>query len=215
MLQGLARAYSTVFDPALFVLLCGLLLFGHEWRHGRGRSTRDLGVRLAVLSAGWLLGVAVYKGVPLLVGPVPKWIADTLGTMGLVVGFGLIGAVWHLRDWGGPMPAFVALLLAISVPHVLITPFWDISSHVLYTVVPAGALVGLDRRYLLLAIVPVGMVFARPLAGVHTWPQVVAGFALGVAALLVAARTGAVPTLERSAPRSGGAPERRATVETE
>lgn len=36
------------------------------------------------------------------------------------------------------MAGYALLLVAVTVPHLLVTPFWDISSHVLYTAVPAG-----------------------------------------------------------------------------
>lgn len=198
MLEGVARTYSTVFAPEFFVLSCGLLVLATEWSRKPDRSNRGLGARLGVVALGWIVGLAVYRGVPLLVGPVPKWIDDSLGTVGLVVGFAAIWAVWRLRAWGRLVPAFAGLLLAVSVPHLLITPFWDVSSHVLYTAVPAGALAWLDSRFAVLAAVPTGMVVARPLAGVHTWPQSLAGLALGAVAVFAFARVATVRPSRKS-----------------
>jgi len=76
------------------------------------------------------------------------------------------------------MPELSLLLIAATVPHLLITPFWDVSSHVLYAAVPAGYLAVVDRRFVPVLVVPVGMVFARPLAGAHTWPESIGGFVL-------------------------------------
>lgn len=185
-----ARTYSTVFAPELFILVCALLLVGTEYRRGRPSSVRELGPRLGVLGAGWLVGLAIYRGVPLVVGPVPKWVSDSLATVGLVIALGAILVAWRSGAWGGLVPGFAGILVAVSVPHLLITPVWDISSHVLYTVVPAGALAWVDRRFVAIVAVPAGMVFARPLAGAHTWPQSIAGLALGVLALVVYDRVG-------------------------
>lgn len=188
VLTEAGQAYSTVFAPEAFILVCALCLLGYE-RLAPGHGTGDLGAKLGALAFGWAVGLAVYKGVPLAVGPVPKWINDALGSVGLVIGLAVIGVVWRRQDWGGFVPPFAGLLVAVSVPHLLITPVWDISSHVLYTVVPAGALVVLDRRFAVLAVVPLGMVLARPLAGVHTWPQSIAGLGLGVVAVVAFARS--------------------------
>jgi len=40
-------------------------------------------------------------------------------------------------------------------------------------VVPAGYLLVVDRRFAPLALVAIGMMFARPFAGAHTWPHTV------------------------------------------
>lgn len=188
MLSGLAQDYSTVFTPEVFVLLCGLVLVGYEWGHRRSRTRRGLLARLGVLGSGWLVGLAIYLGVEVLAGPVPKWVGDATGSIGLVVGLVVIWAGWRRWEPSPFVPPFVGLLVAVSVPHLLITPFWDVSTHVLYAVVPAGALVLFDRRFAPLALVPLGMVFARPLAGAHTWPQSIGGLLLGLIAVLAFAR---------------------------
>jgi len=95
----------------------------------------------------------------------------------------LIAFAWHLWDWGDLVPGFSTPLVIVTVPHLVITPFWDISTHVLYVVVPAGYLQAVNARFAPLSVVAVGMVAAWPLAGVHTWLQSVAGLALGVASV--------------------------------
>ena len=180
MRTEVARLYSDVFTPELFVLYCGLLLIGYEW-HGRAdRSLPGLGVRLGVLALGWAIGLVIYEGVPLLLATVPEWGPDATGSVGLAVGVGVIWLGWRVWAWGEYVPVFSALLVGVTVPHLLITPLWDISTHVLYAVVPAGYLLSVDRRFAPLAIVALGMVVARPWAGAHTWLQSVAGLLLGV-----------------------------------
>jgi len=162
MLADAAQFYSDVFTPELFVLLCGLCLIGYEWSGLADRSWTGLGARLGVLALGWTIGLAIYEGVPLLFETVPTWGPDATGSAGLGVGVLVIWLGWRVRAWGEYVPVFSGLLVAVTIPHLLVTPFWDISTHVLYAVVPAGYLLTVDRRFAPLAVIAVGMVFARP-----------------------------------------------------
>jgi hypothetical protein len=125
--------------------------------------------------------------VPLLAGPLPTWGPDAVGSAGLAVGVLVIWLGWRLGDWGPLVPEFCLLLVAVTVPHLVVTPLWDVSTHVLYAAVPAGYATLVDRRFAPLAVVALGMVFARPLAGAHTWPQAVGGLVLAAAFLAAAA----------------------------
>lgn len=180
MLSSVAETYSAVFSPELFVLVCGLLIVVYEWRLSTRRMLVGLGKRIGILGIGWALAFAVYQGLPQVFETTPSWMMDATGSIGLGIGLLVIWGVWRLAPWGDLVPGFASLLVAVTVPHLLITPFWDISSHVLYAVVPAGYLVLVDQRFAPLVIVAVGMVAARPLAGAHTWLQSVGGLALGI-----------------------------------
>jgi len=184
MLGDAARTYSAVFAPELFVLLCALLLVGYEWRSDPDRSPSALAPRIGVLGVGWALAFAAYEGVPALVA-LPAWGSDLTGSVGLGVGVAVIWLGWRLGGWGALVEGFAALLLAVTVPHLLITPFWDVSSHVLYALAPAGYLLAVDRRFAPFLVAALGMIPARPLAGAHTWGESV-GAALLAGAFLVA-----------------------------
>ncbi|PAU85173.1 hypothetical protein CK500_00440 [Halorubrum salipaludis] len=184
MLAAAARTYSAVFAPELFVLLCALLLVGYEWRGDPDRSPSDLAPRVGVVGIGWALAFAVYEGVPLLVD-LPAWGSDLTGSVGLGVGLGIIWLGWRLGGWGALVEGFAALLVAVTVPHLLITPFWAVSSHVLYALAPAGYLFAVDRRFAPLFAAGLGMIAVRPLAGAHTWGESV-GAAFLAGAFLVA-----------------------------
>ncbi|WP_336134718.1 hypothetical protein [Natronomonas amylolytica] len=190
MLTDVARTYSEVFAPEFFVLLCSLLVISYEWRAESGRSLAGLGGRVGVLGFGWVVAFAIYQGVPRMVGELPEWGPDFTGSAGLGVGILLIWFVWRRREWGDHVPAFSLLLVAVTVPHLLITPVWDVSSHVIYAVVPAGYLLVVNARFAPVAVVAVGMVVARPLAGAHTWLQSIAGLLLSVVVLVGLVRFG-------------------------
>jgi membrane-associated phospholipid phosphatase len=99
-----------------------------------------------------------------------------------------------LREWGTVVPGFAALLVGVTVPHLLITPFWDVSSHVLYAVAPAGYLFLVDRRFVPLVVVGLGMVVARPLARAHTWTESIGGLVLASVFLIALFWTGWIST---------------------
>lgn len=183
MVSEAAVTYSAVFAPELFVFLCGLCVIGYEWWRAAYSSLAGLVMRLGVLLAGWAVGFAVYKGVPALLSSVPTWGPDFTGSAGLGLGVLCIWWAWRRLDWGEEVPGFSLALVVATVPHLAVTPVWDVSSHVLYAVVPAGYLVLVDRRFVPLGLVALGMVLARPLAGAHTWAQSVGGLLLGVAVL--------------------------------
>lgn len=182
----LARLYSVVFSPEYVLLVCTLALVAVERR--RGHRDGRLVARLGVVAVAWLLAFAVYRSGPLVFDPVPVWAGDLLGGVGLAAAFVLVGVAWRRFAWGPIVPEFAAVLVVVSVGHSLVTPFWDVSSHVLYTAVPAGYLPLVDRRTLPVLVVPLGMTVSRPLAGAHTWAQSVAGLvAAGLFVGLVAA----------------------------
>lgn len=184
MVENVARAYSELFTPEYFVLLCILAVLAHEFRGGHERELRNLAPHVGVVALGWIVAFAVYQGLPMLFRTVPSWGPDFTGSLGLSAGLLVIWSVWRAQDWGALVPEFSLLLVAVTVPHLLVTPFWDVSSHVLYAAVPAGYLALMDRRFGPFLVVPAGMVFSRPLAGAHTWPESVGGLVL--AALFLA-----------------------------
>lgn len=188
MVAGAARWYAAVFAPEFFVLVCCLCLVGYERRERSDGSIAGLAARIGVLGLAWTIAFVVYRGLPRLVEAVPAWGPDATGSAGLGLGMLVIWGCWRVRDWGHVIPEFSLLLLGVTVPHLLITPFWDVSSHVLYAAVPAGYLFLVTVRFAPFLLVGLGMVVARPLAGAHTWPESIGGLVLSVVALLVLVR---------------------------
>lgn len=186
-----AELLSTVFTPELVVLAVTLLVVGWELRGVDWRLPELVG-RVAVVGVAWALAFAVYQGGPALLSVSAPGGEDFFAGLGLLVGFALIGAVWRRRVWGSLVPAYCLLLVATSAVHVLVVPVWDVSSHVVYAAVPAGFLATVDRRFVALLVVPLGLAWSRVALGAHTLDQSIG--ALAVAAVLV----GAVVSRRRS-----------------
>jgi len=189
MAVDLAQAYSDAFAPEIFVLFCTLLVLGYERRvnqpSSRGSasprppsSRRGTLARLGVVAGAWVLAFAIYQSAPLVFARTPAWGDDLFGGLGLAAGFAFVALVWTRRRWGRLVPEFAALLIAVTVVHSIVTPLWNVSSHVLYAATPSGYLGVVDRRFAPLIVVPLGMVVSRPLVGAHTWLQSVAGLLL-------------------------------------
>lgn len=178
-----AQLYSDVFAPEYFLLLATLLVLGYERRDGSRSRPKRLAAQLGVLALAWGLAYAVYDSATLVFETVPAWGDDIMGSLGLAVGFLVLAGAWTVRDWGRRIPAFALFLIAVTIAHAAIVPFWNVSSHVTYTAAPAGYLGTLHRRLLPLLIVPLGMVFSRVFVDAHTWAQSIGGLVLAGAFL--------------------------------
>lgn len=196
---------STVFAPELFLLAVTVLLVGWEFRSGRwggrgdGFPSEDSGSgtghgirkwgrvapRVAVVGVAWGLAFAVYQGGPALLSTPAPGGEDFFASLGLIVGFALIGAVWRRRAWGSLLPAYCLLLVVTSAVHILVVPVWDVSSHVVYAAVPTGFLATVHRRFAALFVVPLALAWSRVALDAHTLDQSLG--ALALAAVIVGA----------------------------
>lgn len=179
-----AGLLSMVFAPELFVLVATLLLVGWE-RRGAGWRWRGLLGRVAVVGVAWAVAFVVYQGGPALLSRSAPGGENFFASLGLIVGFALIGVAWRRRAWGPLLPAYCLLLVATSVVHLLVVPVWNVSSHVVYAAVPTGFLAVVNRRFLALLVVPLGLAWSRVALGAHTLDQSLG--ALVVAAVLIVA----------------------------
>lgn len=177
--MALAELYSTVFAPELFVLVATLLLVGYEWRTA-GWTGRTLAARLGAVGGAWALAFAVYRGGPRLVATSVPGGEDFYASLGLLVGFAVIWVAWSRQAAASVGPRYCLLLVATSVIHAVVVPVWDVSSHVLYAVVPTASLATVDRRFAVLFVVPAGMVWSRVTVDAHSLPEAAAGLGLGL-----------------------------------
>jgi hypothetical protein len=195
-----AAAVSTVFAPELVVLLTTAILAGYELRR-TAWDRQDVVGRGAVVVLGFVVAFAVYQGVPGVVPVRPPGGEDFFASIGLIAGFAVIWVAWHRWNWGASMPAYSAVIVATSVVHLVVVPFWDVSSHVTYAAVSAGFLTAIDRRFAVTLLVPLALVWSRVAIGAHTVAESIGGLAF--AAVIVAGAmlagvtsTGRLPTAE-------------------
>lgn len=81
------------------MLLTTLLLVGYEYRT-QGWTWQTLGVRVGAVTAAWLLALAIYQGLPTVVdGSLPGG-EHSFASLGLIVGFALVWAVWSRQNRG-------------------------------------------------------------------------------------------------------------------
>lgn len=181
-----AELLSVVFTPELFVLIATLFLVARELQ-GTGWDWMELFGRSAVVGIAWIVAFVIYQGGPALVsGSLPGG-EDFFASIGLAGGFVLIGAVWQRRAWGSLLPAYCFLLVATSVVHLLVVPVWNISSHVVYAAVPTGFLFTVDRRFVAVVVVPLGLAWSRVALGAHTVDQSLGALAVAAGIVVVGA----------------------------
>lgn len=182
MSSELAQTFAAVFAPEVFLLVCTIGLVGYEWHREITVPVSGLGFRLATVGVAWIIGFLCTE-LPdaMFSAPTEYWVEDLFAGLGITVGFLLIAVVWWWHNWGQYLPEFAVILIVLTVSHSVIVPFWDVSSHVIYTTVPVGYFITLSRRFVPIALIPGGMVVSRPLTGAHTWFQAIGGAILGVA----------------------------------
>lgn len=201
--------FPYVFHPSTVLALGVLLLVHYEWdRQAAGRATlwRRVG---AFLGAGVLAFVPTVLYFVLARGSLSKalqgssWQLDMMVAAGVYVAAGTTWYLWHRFDWGALVPEAMVLLAAVIVPYTVLSPFWDISGHVIIALTPLLYLTLLDRRYWPLLSIPVLMVPNRVMVNAHSWPESVGGF---VVAAVITVGLYRLRTPSRHRGESGSAP---------
>ncbi|WP_459191451.1 phosphatase PAP2 family protein [Halosimplex sp. J119] len=203
-LQRANELFPYVFHPITVLALGIVLLIHHEWR-GQSADRAALWRRIgAFLVAGALALVPTAAYFLLVRGGLSSavqgssWQLDEMVASGVLIAAGTTWYVWHRYDWGAIVPDATVTLAAATVPYALLSPFWDISGHVLFALVPTLYLSLLDRRYLPLLAIPVLMIPNRVALDAHTLAQAVAGFAAGAVITLGLYYVRTQPQVERS-----------------
>lgn len=183
---SVAMAYFPyVFHPVTLVA-CGLTLLVYtEWR-GQGSERAQLRTRLGVFALAGLLSAGPTVGYRLLTGHGPietvqqgnAWPIDAIVGGGVAIVGGTMWLVWTRYGWGQLVARAAAALAVVTVPYVGLSPFWNVSGHVILSVVSTLPLVIVERRFWPLLAIPAVMVVNRPYVGAHTWAQSVGGLLL-------------------------------------
>jgi hypothetical protein len=177
--MAVASMISAVFAPELFVLYTTMLLAGFEGRHTEWTLT-GLASRVGTVVTAFLVAFIVYEGGAASYATVVPGGEDFVASIGLILGFLLIVIVWHYRRWGAIIPFYAAILIGTSVVHILVVPFWDVSSHVVYASVSAGYVTVVDRRFAVIFLVPLALAWSRVAVSAHTMTEAVGGLIGGL-----------------------------------
>lgn len=176
--------YPYVFHPVT-VLGVGMLVLVHrEWASqdaDRSALWRRIG---AFLGAG-ILSVLPTAAYVLVTGQglfeVTKgnvWQVDALVGGGIFVVAGVTWFVWRRYDWGDLVPGAMQALAFVTIPYLALSPFWNVSGHVVISLMPTLYLTLVDRRFWPTLAIPVVMVPNRIYLDAHTWAQAIGAFVL-------------------------------------
>ncbi|WP_135362915.1 phosphoesterase [Halosimplex halophilum] len=196
--------YGYVFHPSTVIGLGVLLLIHYEWA-GQSADRSLLWKRWGAFVGAGVLGFvptlaffALQRGTLSKAFSGSSWQLDMMVASGVVLGAAITWGVWRRYDWGRLVPGGMAALIAVVPPYAALSPFWDISGHVIFALAPTLYLALLDRKFLPLLAIPVVMVPTRVLVNAHSALESVAGFVVA-AAIVVAVYLWRSPGSEREA----------------
>ena len=188
------EAYPYVFHP-ITVLAAGVLaLIYVEWRrlpaadaslYRRVAGFLVAGVLALLPTAAYVLGTGS-DAITLTEGN--AWQVDALVGGGVLIAAGVTWWLWRRRRWGSIVPRAMEALAAVTLPYLALSPFWNVSGHVIVTLMPALYLTLVDRRFWPSLAIPLVMVPNRVYLSAHTWAQSVGGFLLATAVVLAVFR---------------------------
>ena len=179
--------YPYVVHP-ITVLGLGILVFIHyEWaRQDADRSVlwRRVGGFFAVGALSLAPTVAYF----LVLGTDPiqatqgnSWEMDALVASGLFIAAGGTWFLWKHFEWGPLIPDVMQALAAVTVPYIALSPVWNVSGHVIVSLMPTLYLTLVDRKFWPLLAIPLVMVVNRIYLNAHTLAQTVGGFLMATA----------------------------------
>jgi len=171
--------YQNVFSPVNYLLFAAAIVVLFDW----WRAYSSLFARFATIFIAWVVGRAIYQCYYVFTPQAPQWVEDAFAVAGLIVGIAIVLIVWKVKRYGKEMIGGIIAAIVVTVPYMLISPFWNISGHVAYTMAPTVYLMGLNRKLAVLLPIPLLMVVNRPIVGAHTWAESIGGLLLGLLAL--------------------------------
>jgi len=173
--------YQDVFSPIFFMLLCALIIIYMDWKNSGGSLT----LRIITVAFAWITGFLIYR-LYFVVFPYgsEQWIEDMFAVAGFLASIAIVLVVWKLKKYGVETIGAILSAITVLIPYTIISPFWNISGHVTFTAAPVAYLAAIDRKWAWLFIIPILMVVNRPIVGAHTVEESVAGFLLGLLAIV-------------------------------
>lgn len=189
-LRAAMEAFPYVFHPITVLAVGTLLLIYLEWdRWGGARAS--LWRRIAGFLGAGVLSLAPTGAYMLATGSDAftltkgnAWQVDALVASGLLIAAGVTWWLWHRYGWGSLVPHAMETLAAVTIPYIALSPFWNVSGHVIIALMPALYLTLVDHRFWPSLAIPVAMVPNRIYLGAHTWAQSVGGFLIAAVVVL-------------------------------
>lgn len=189
-LRTAMEAFPYVFHPITVLGVGIIVLIYLEWdRQGADRS-------MLWRRIGGFLGAGVLSLIPTGVYSLyvesglfeltkgNAWQVDALVASGLLIAASVSWWLWHRYEWGSLVPDAMEVLAAITVPYIALSPFWNVSGHVIIALMPTLFLTLVDRRFWPTLAIPLVMVPNRVYLDAHTWAQSVGGLLIAVAVVL-------------------------------
>lgn len=187
--QRAVELFPYVFHPITVLAASIVLLIRYEWRQQSldGVQWRRIGAFLGagVLSLTPTVVFYLLRGGQIM-GAVEgsSWQLDIAVAAGVYIVAGVVWFLWRRYDWGAVVPDAMVALAAVMAPYVVLSPFWDVSGHVIIALMPTLYLALLDRTYVPLLAIPILMVPNRVLLEAHTVAQSTVAFVLAGAITL-------------------------------
>lgn len=188
------EAFPFVFHPTTVLGVGILLLVHYEWDH-QGADRSELWVRAGAFLGGGVLALLPTAAFMLVTGQGVMettqgnvWRVDWLVGGGVLISAGVTWLLWRHFEWGSLVPVAMEALALAMVPYLALSPFWNVSGHVIIALLPTLYLTLVDRKFWPLNLVPIAMVPNRVYLDAHTWGQVVGGFLITAAITILVFR---------------------------
>ncbi|PTD93588.1 hypothetical protein C9439_05910 [archaeon SCG-AAA382B04] len=185
MIAEIMKIYETIFSP---IFVSGsILLYISFKNNGFNRFKEEFKI-LLISFLPVLMSLILYL---YLVPKNPEFLKDVVVASSFLFSFGIVKTGYYEERLSKEVFDYLLIIFIASVPFVLISPFWNISGHVLFSTVPIFYLVLRKRGSFLLIIIPFIMVYNRPFLNEHTWFQSI--FTLLFSLLIVGLKSKSIP----------------------
>ena len=179
LLSDAMTYYPYVFHPITLLGVGTLLAIHYEWAQ-QGADRSALRRRVAGFLGAGVLALVPTVTFFVVTGANPiestqgnSWVMDTLVASGVLIVAAVTWLVWRRFEWGDLVPGMMLTLAVVTVPYIGLSPVWNVSGHVILSLMPALYLTLIDRKFWPLLAIPAVMVPNRLYVDAHTLPQVI------------------------------------------
>lgn len=160
--------YEFIFSP---IVVVGAVLLFVSFRFGNKEPFKKELFLLSICLSPVLFSLISYL---FFIPKQPDFWDDIILSCSFVFSYGIIRHI--KRQINVEVFEYLSLLFLASIPFLVISPFWNISGHVLFSTIPVFFLIIKRKASLFLTLIPIIMVYNRPILNEHTWFQSVFTF---------------------------------------